>query len=228
MRKVWGRALVLAVTVMAASAAQAAVVLTFEGVGNTASINDFYNGGTDNLGNSGPNLGVSFSGPTLGLVDFDAGGSGNFGNEPSPDTIMFFLDASSAILNIAGGFDTGFSFYYTSSTEADVNVWSGLNATGALLGTIHLTAQYQDGACAGDPTGNFCNFTASGVGFAGIARSIDFGGTANYTGYDDITFGSTTPGSGNPVPEPATWALMILGFGAAGASLRRRRSLAAT
>lgn len=29
------------------------------------------------------------------------------------------------------------------------------------------------------------------------------------------------------VPEPATWSLMILGFGLAGVSLRRRRSLAA-
>ena len=29
-----------------------------------------------------------------------------------------------------------------------------------------------------------------------------------------------------PVPEPATWAMMILGFGAAGAMLRRGRILA--
>ena len=31
----------------------------------------------------------------------------------------------------------------------------------------------------------------------------------------------------NPIPEPATWAMMILGFGAIGAILRRRRVLAA-
>jgi len=34
-------------------------------------------------------------------------------------------------------------------------------------------------------------------------------------------------GIGTAVPEPTTWALMILGFGAAGAALRRRRRLAA-
>jgi len=32
---------------------------------------------------------------------------------------------------------------------------------------------------------------------------------------------------GRPVPEPDPWALMLLGFGPAGALLRRRRALAA-
>jgi hypothetical protein len=36
-----------------------------------------------------------------------------------------------------------------------------------------------------------------------------------------------TGGSGPGVPEPASWALMISGFGLAGAALRRRRSFAA-
>ncbi len=38
---------------------------------------------------------------------------------------------------------------------------------------------------------------------------------------------SQSPGSLAPVPEPATWALMIGGFGLAGAMLRRRRAVAA-
>ena len=208
----------LALALAGASAAHAAssFVLDFEGVGNLSPVGNFYNGG------AGTNYGVEFSPATLALVDADAGGSGNFANEPSPNTIMFFLDANNAILNYAAGFTTGFSFFYTSSTAASVNVYDGLNGTGNILGTLNLTSQ-SGSNCSGDPTGGFCNFTAVGVSFGGIARSIDFGGTANQSGFDDITFGSAR--AGGSVPEPAAWALMIGGFGLAGATLRRRRPL---
>jgi hypothetical protein len=45
--------------------------------------------------------------------------------------------------------------------------------------------------------------------------------TANFDWDNDPTFGVSA------APEPGTWALMIMGFGAAGATLRRRRALAA-
>ena len=149
-------------------ASAAVIVLDFEGVGNLNPVGNFYNGG------GGPNYGIAFSPDTLAIVDFDAGGTGNIANEPSPDTVMFFLDSSNAILNFAAGFYTGFSFFYSSSTTASVNVYDGLGATGNVLGTLNLNAQFDTG-CVGDPNGNFCNWTPVGVNFAGIAKSIDFG-----------------------------------------------------
>lgn len=186
------------------------IVLDFEGVGDQNPVGNFYAG-----------LGVEFSPATLALVDADAGGGGNFGNEPSPNTIMFFLDANNAILNYAAGFDTGFSFYYSSSTATTVNVFDGVNGGGNLLGSLVLAAQGFDN-CTGDPNGDFCNWTAVGVAFAGVAKSINFGGTANQTGFDNITFGSATPG--NNVPEPATLALLGVALAGMGA-IRRRRAI---
>ncbi|MGJ7918783.1 PEP-CTERM sorting domain-containing protein [Massilia sp. LXY-6] len=212
-------------TTAVASASAAPTVLTFEGIGNGASVLNFYNGGTDGNGNSGTNYGIEFGSNTLAVIDADAGGSGNFANEPSPNTVMFFLTGS-AILNSSAGFDTGFSFFYSSSEAAVVNVYDGLNATGKLLGSINLASQYNNG-CSGDPTGDYCNFTPVGVSFAGIAHSIDFGGTVNKIAFDNITFGSaiaggpTEPGPGSEVPEPGTLAL--LGLGLLGTTAARRK-----
>jgi len=52
------------------------------------------------------------------------------------------------------------------------------------------------------------------------------GGRQNWDGcgLNEVVFGAPSPTSGGAVPEPATWAMMILGFGAAGSVLRRRRT----
>ena len=48
----------------------------------------------------------------------------------------------------------------------------------------------------------------------------------NLQGISHVTFFSAPGGGGgnNAIPEPGAWALMILGFGAAGTMLRRRRA----
>lgn len=199
------------------------VVLTFEGVGNHCAVNDFYNGGTDACSNSGPNYGINFTDVSLGLIDADAGGDGNFANEPSAETALFFLSSDRATMNVAAGFDTGFSFYYSANADDTfVKVWSGQNGTGDLLATINLSRNYNNDGCTGDPGGAYCHWDAIGVLFNGIAHSVDFGGTANFVAFDNVTLGSDIPG-GN-VPEPG--ALGMFGLGLlliAGVALRRRR-----
>lgn len=201
------KVLAAAAAASALSAAHAApIVLDFEGIPNGSAVGNFY-----------ASNGVQFSPATLVVVDSDAGGSGNIANEPSPNTVMFFLDANNAILNYAAGFTTGFSFFYTSSTAAIVTVYDDVGGKGNILGSLNLAAQHNLD-CTGDPTGSFCNWSAIGIAFDGIAKSIDFGGTANQTAFDDVTIGASTPGN---VPEPATLALA--GLALAGAGIARRR-----
>ena len=77
--------------ILGASTSHAAtIVLDFEGAGELVNINDFYNGGTDSAGNSGTDYGIDFSADALAIIDRDSGGTGNFANEPSNDTVLFF------------------------------------------------------------------------------------------------------------------------------------------
>jgi hypothetical protein len=73
----------------------------------------------------------------------------------------------------------------------------------------------------------FAYYGFSGGGFDEVRLQAQFGSqfsTSNFEAgaYDAIAANGAT------VPEPAIWALMIGGFGMAGAALRRRRAFAAT
>lgn len=233
-------AAVAAVVCAVGGSSQAAVVsLNFEGINSSypttdyANVQNFYNGGTSSAGTSGTNYGVSFGDNALAICLNTPSGNcsntsrGGFGDPGSQQGGLFFLEGSETFLNYAAGFENGFSFNYVSvSYSGSVGVYDGLNGSGNLLATLNLSPN--SGACP-SYSGSFCPFSAAGVNFAGVAKSISFAGVANQIVFDDVTFGSAIPGpdTGGGVPEPATWALMITGFGMAGVALRRRRALAA-
>lgn len=98
-------------------------------------------------------------------------------------------------------------------------------------GTVTLSAYDRFGAFLGSVTDTddkpFGQGPVLELNFAGI-QSVSFGGTSATVGFDNFEFNTVTavPLTGG-VPEPASWALMITGFGLAGAALRRRRTLTA-
>ncbi len=203
---------VVAGTLSTGKAQAAVIVLDFEGVGNNNPVGNFYNTAPQDFD-------ITFSDNALGIVDADAGGSGNFGGEPSPSTVLFFLNGPAATLNALNGFTTGFSFFYSAiNNPGFINVYDGLNATGNILASLNLPTTPFNGAP--DPSGQFSPFVPIGVSFSGIAKSVDFGGTVNQIAFDDITFGSATPG--RDVPEPVTilGTLTAAGFGV---TLRRKQ-----
>jgi hypothetical protein len=177
-----------------------AQLLNFDGVTTDASVDNFYNGGTSSLGDVGPNYGIVFQpGDWIAVT--------GFGETSSPNFV--YSDSGAGWINFLNGTTTGFNFSYGAFTNTTFNIYSGLNGTGSLLASVLIPANDPD------------SFDFIAVPFAGVAYSISISGGEAQFGWDDVTFGSLTPG--NAVPEPASWAMMIGGLALAGATLRRRR-----
>ena len=225
----------IAAVAISCAASAAPFTLDFENIapypnGNNVLIQNFYNGGTSSIGTSGTNHGVSFGNNALLLclnsTSVTCSNASRGGLAPtSPQGSLFFQSGSHTYMNVAAGFDTGFSFNYVGNFSGSVGVYDGLNGTGNLLTSVSLTPN--QGSCPGYGA-QFCPFSPAGANFVGIARSVSFGGVANQIAFDDITFGSANPsGPVNPVPEPGSLALVGLALvGMATVSARRKAAKA--
>lgn len=222
---------------LSGAAAAEVVSLKFDGIApyphasSNIFVQEYYNGGTSSIGTSGTDYGISFGANALIIClnkpvspgCFDSNTSRGPGHAGTDESALFFLSGAETFMNIADGFETGFSFNYVSASfSGAVQVYDGLNGTGNLLATLNLVPNANAGAvCApAGYTGSFCPFSPAGVLFDGVARSVSFGGVANQIVFDDITFGSDVPGP-DPVPAPAALALFGLGVLALGAARRR-------
>ena len=70
------------------------------------------------------------------------------------------------------------------------------------------------------------HYLSIGAASSGAYQSVGGGAwTQKYTSFNSIAVGLYDTARGAAVPEPATWALMIGGFGGVGAAMRRRRQV---
>lgn len=208
------------------------VVLNFEGINSTypsgyAFINNFYNGGTSSDGTTGTNYGITFSSNAQAICLNTPGVScsntsrGGLGDPNSQEGGLFFLSGSNTFMDDPSGFTTGFSLFYTAIyNPGSLSVYSGVDGTGTLLATLDLPLTASN--CASTYSAGFCPFVPIGVAFSGTAESISFAGVANQIVFDDVTFGSSTPGNPSTVPEPSTIVLMLTALGAGIGPIRRR------
>ncbi len=127
------------------------------------------------------------------------------GSANGSDTVITFDSAFAATIS---SLDFDFTTFVGGVT---LTIW---DKDGTTLLTANPAATF--GAYA-DP-GSYLHFgVASANGVGGF--SLFGGGVEGNTSIDNVVVNAGAPG----VPEPATWALMLTGFGLAGASLRRRR-----
>ena len=109
------------------------------------------------------------------------------------------------------------------SSENNINAGRLDVYIGSLLTSFDLTQDTRYGVLAKPFVTQTINYTATGN--STLIRFL-IGATSNGNNdpmIDGVSFVATSAG----VPEPATWALMILGFGAVGGAMRRRRSVTA-
>jgi hypothetical protein len=195
-----------AVLISLSSAASAIPVLNFEGSQDGALIQNFYNGGTDSLGNRGGDYGVTFEG---GVIRVENG--------------LTYLTGVTKI-SVAGGFADGVSFNYSTRQppgnhygdgDFSADYWSTQNNVN---GTQFL-GNTGTGYCETLP-GQFCLFVGARIQEIGtVLAGFTFEPNA---AIDTINFGNlTAPATqwalgadipGYQVPEPGTLALVGLGL----------------
>lgn len=162
------------------------------------------------------------AGPTT-LFDFNATPNGSFGGtsyDVGPFTLTGDSTGGFSDLEVIAGQVNGNvcsscnpAFGYSIAFEAPITAFGALyrNAFGGSGLTFTV-----DGVSFSGPTQNdgFFGFT-SDTAFSTILVS---GGNEVHN-FDDVRFGVAAAGA---VPEPATWAMMVGGFGLLGGALRRR------
>ena len=207
-----------------ASSAQAAVVT--------------YIGADNNVGNL-----AQMTNSSAAAAAFDAVTAGA--------TLVDFESALPASLSIAGGsitnnsgcgalcgFNTtsgGQNFLSLFGGSATFNFTSAVNAFGFFVSGLQTNLVGQQTVTFSDGSQQVINFPSAVqggnggggafIGFTDFGKSI-LSVTVNVSNdivaIDDLRFGNI----GAPVPEPATWAMMIAGLGAVGYAMRRRRNVA--
>ena len=169
----------------ASSSHAGTILIDFDQLKARVLVNDFYNGGNDSSGASGPNLGVGF-------VHFE---TTRFIGATSPPNIAYNTSRT-ALINDAAGFKA-VSFTYGFFVPGTVNVYAGLNGSGALLGHVLLA---RNNPSAG--------FAPGSVPFSGTGESITVVGGSGQLGIDNLRLTTT--------PLPASWTMMLAGLAGCG------------
>ncbi|MBL8773534.1 MAG: PEP-CTERM sorting domain-containing protein [Phenylobacterium sp.] len=220
MRKFGFAAVAIAASLLGAAPAGAAALLTSD-AGYTGPILDFgaYSG-QFYVFTAGPLSlpgGITYSSESPGSV-LGIGGYGLNGNGSSETTNIIGTNDPGAFVTLE--FDTAVAMF-----GGGFNYAADGNGTPLYDAVIMRAFDDADVLIAEYDIGDLAPISTPGAVDAFAFRGIDGGGRLikrfEFGGSYAILAAQATETGG--VPEPGTWVLMILGFGAAGAMLRRRR-----
>lgn len=200
----------VALGVLAAGAAEAvAATITFEGAPSITTLEGAY-----------VEAGFRYETVDGGLYVNDRGNPGN-----SMDGLSFVGGGMLAISALDGALFTFIGLDYAAYSTTDEGLQT-LLVRGARDGAVVASQEF---VLANDDNGDFGAYdnwtTEVADSFGGVnldqllitLNGSSYPGFQSYQAIDNVVL------SGSAVPEPASWAMIILGCGLAGAELRRRR-----
>ena len=215
MRVLTGVALATAATMIATPAS---ATINLVGANTIQGANVLFNSGTQTgtnvMGSTQGGTIISFTGTTVGGGNVVSANGGQARIEGAPDTSTNNPNDTLLLQTLSFGLLGGGTF-----NNLEFNLFNG----GATTGTVSFVLTDDQGQ-----TFNFDNL-ALGVGqnffgFLGTAAetiaNVSFTTTAGIGDVRQIRLDEVAVGA---VPEPATWAMMLIGFAGIGMSLRRAR-----
>ena len=239
-------AVISALLLTSAAPAMAATVLTDTFDGENGGASSLAYGGFANLNVTRGSVDLVANGDYGGLACFGGGGScvdlgGTSGSGVTNDgrltskltysfaagdtvTLSFQLSGNQrSSQDAVDTFGSGFTFGFNTSLASRGYNYSGINNVlgGGTIGGFSVS----QGVFANDPYAlRSLYFTAAEAG--SFTFNIFSDDTDDFGPLLDSVTLDISPAA-TAVPEPATWGLMLLGFGLAGAALRRRHAAAA-
>ena len=190
-----------------------------------------FGGRSDTGGSVGSNLGTGRLRQGDNIYDYALGNAAfdGFFTDIRPNGENFFGTADIRYSYVSD-FDNG-----TSANDASCAIAAAVGAPAGFGCNTGLGAR-EVGIAGGDSGGpGFINGQLASVNSYGLSFGSDFGDIdddlndtfGEFSGYVPVSIHADFITSAMGVPEPATWAMMILGMGAVGGAMRRRRSVAA-
>jgi len=156
--------------------------------------------------------GNTYTGPVTNIAAPPAGDTTTYGAAQPASYALPFADAEFTILT---GQLTSLSFYLGSLDDYNtISFYSGATLIDSFTGTDLTIPDPADGDQASGNTNRRYFFT---FGAADNVNRVVFNSTTPAFEFDDIA------AAVSGVPEPSTWAMMILGFGFVGFMLRNGR-----